>query len=107
MFRVVCSGIQWKAVKPVNVHWGVCIYVYLKVTRPQSEMKCCSCSTYHCIHVIALARGMEEVQGDDDSPQALFKMSLQISPEMWDYFEMATRSKEKVHLVGTGTFSVR
>ena len=107
MFRAVCGGIQWIAVKPVNGQWGVCTFVYSKVTPPQPELKCCSCSTYHCIHVIAVARGMEEVQEDDDSPLALFKMSLQISPEMRDYFEMATRSKEKVQLVGTGIFSFR
>ena len=105
MFRAVCGGIQWIAVKPVNGQWGVCIFVYSKVTPPQPELKCCSCSTYHCIYVIAVARGMEEVQEDDDSPLALFKMSLQISPEMREDFEVATRSKEKVQLVGTGIFS--
>ena len=100
-------GIQWVAVKPVTGQWGVRTFVYSKVTPPQPELKCCSCSTCHCVHVIAVARGMEEVEEEDDSPLALFKMPLQISPEMRDYFEMATRSKEKVQLVGTGIFSFR
>jgi hypothetical protein len=46
---------------------------------------------------------MEEIEEDDDSPLALFKLSLEISPEMRDYFEMATRSEEKVQLFATGT----
>ena len=41
---------------------------------------------------------MEVIQEDDDSPLALFKMSVEIY-----YFEMATRSEEKVQLFATGT----
>ena len=50
-------------------------------------MKCCSCTIYHCIYVIALARDVEEVQENDDSPLAQFQVSLQISPQMRDYLK--------------------
>jgi hypothetical protein len=49
---------------------------------------------------------MENVPEDDESPLALFKLSLGISPEMRDYFEMATRSEKKVQLFATGTVHV-
>ena len=94
---------NWIAVKPVDGHWGVCTFVYSKVTPPRPELKCRSCSLYLCIHVSTLARAMEVIQEDDDSPLAVFKMSVEISPEMRDYFEMATRSEEKVQLFATGT----
>jgi hypothetical protein len=76
--------------------------VYSKVTPAQPELKCYSCSSYHCSHVSSLARAIDDVQEDDNSTLALFKFSLQISPEMRDYFEMATRSEEKVQLFLTG-----
>jgi len=95
---------QWIAVKPVNGQWGVCTFVYSKVTPPKPELKCYSCSSYHCLHVTTLAKGLEGCHEEDDSPLALFKLSLEISPEMRDYFEMATRSKKKVQLFATGKY---
>ena len=104
MFSAVSGGMQWIAVKPVDGQWGVCTFVYSKVTPPQPELKCCSCSSYHCLHITTLAKGLEECHEDDDSPLALFKLSLEISPEMRDYFEMATRSEKKVLLFAAGTY---
>ncbi|XP_046841806.1 uncharacterized protein LOC124435909 isoform X2 [Xenia sp. Carnegie-2017] len=103
LFSAVCREVQWIAVKPVNSPWGVCTFVYSKVTPPQPELKCCSCSSYHCIHVTTLAKAMQIVEEDEmDSPLALFKCSFGITPEMRDYFELATLSKEKVSLFETG-----
>jgi hypothetical protein len=98
---------QWIAVKPVKYQWGVCTFVYSKVTPAQPELKCYSCSSYHCSHVSSLARAIDDVQEDDNSTLALFKFSLEISPEMRDYFEMATRSEEKVQLFLTGIHVVK
>ncbi|XP_046862515.1 uncharacterized protein LOC124456011 isoform X2 [Xenia sp. Carnegie-2017] len=73
LFSAVCREVQWIAVKPVNSPWGVCTLVYSKVMPPQPELKCCSYSSYHCIHVTTLAKAMQIVDEDEmDSPLALF-----------------------------------
>ncbi|XP_046845184.1 uncharacterized protein LOC124439030 isoform X2 [Xenia sp. Carnegie-2017] len=82
LFSAVCMEVQWIAVKPMNSPWGVCTFVYSKVMPPQPELKCCSCSSYHCIHVTTLAKAMQIVDEDEmDSPLVLFKFSFGITPD--------------------------
>ncbi|XP_046845199.1 uncharacterized protein LOC124439034 [Xenia sp. Carnegie-2017] len=82
LFSAVCREVQWIAVKPMNSPWGVCTFVYSKVMPPQPELKCCSCSSYHCIHVTTLAKAMQIVDEDEmDSPLVLFKFSFGITPD--------------------------
>lgn len=57
-------------------------------------------SLYSCL---CSCTGMDDLEDDaDDSPLAIFKLSLETSPEMRDYFEMATHSEEKISLFDTG-----
>ncbi|XP_046841814.1 uncharacterized protein LOC124435927 [Xenia sp. Carnegie-2017] len=94
LFKAVSGGPNWIAVKPVNREWGVCTFTYSKVALPQAELRCSNCSSYLCIHVTTLGKALEIVQDDDDSQLAYFKLAFETSPEMRNYYELATRSEK-------------
>lgn len=102
LFKAVSGGPNWIAVKPVNREWGVCTFTYSKVALPQAELRCSNCSSYLCIHVTTLGKALEIVQDDDDSQLAYFKLAFETSPEMRNYYELATRSEKKVKLFEIG-----
>ena len=98
MFRALPSGSSWTAVKPPTRAWGVCTFVYTKVTPPSPQLRCDTCQSLHCCHTAAIASELEIETNWDEAPLALFKFSMEVSPEMRKYFELVSQSKEKFPL---------